>query len=156
MECSESDSQGQNHETSNQLSSLRWFIQDLFDSVKAEKGSSTGERQEKTEDTSKGVDTGVLEVSQSAAPKPRAPRVRPSPLQLEPIGRPNKMMLAHHQRIWDVRREVELVCLSAPTQAEPCNPQLSSLVCCTVSADWSVLRGEPDSSSRALEPGGRP
>ena len=105
MECSESDSEGQNHETSSQLSSLRWFIQDLFDSTKTDKGSSTAEGQEKGKDGSTEADTGVLEASQCAGgPKPRAPRARPSPLKLEPIGKPGKMMLAHHQRIWDVSR----------------------------------------------------
>ena len=118
MECSESDSEGQNHETSGQLSSLRSFIQELFDSAKADKGSSTGEGQEKDKDASTGTVTGALDASQSAArPKPRAPRARPSPLKLEPIGRPRKMMLAHHQRIWDVRRQADLACASTPNQS---------------------------------------
>lgn len=111
MECSESDNRDQSHEQSSQLSSLRWFIQDLFDSAKANKEASTEERQEKAEDATTGADTFVLDVAQCTGPKPRGPRARPSPLQLEPFGKRDKMMLSgHHQRIWDVRREVVCVC----------------------------------------------
>ena len=108
MECSESNDRDENHEQSSQLSSLRWFIQDLFDSANADKEPSIEERQEKAEDATTGADTFVLNVAQCTGSKPRAPRARPSPLQLAPIGKRDKMMLAHHQRIWDVRRKINV------------------------------------------------